>query len=94
MRIDWTARALRNLAEIREDIEIASPKGADTVGSRIAEAVETLEHSPHIGRLGRLLGTRELVVVGTPYIIPYRMRRERIELLAVLHGARKWPKRL
>jgi toxin ParE1/3/4 len=37
-----------------------------------------------------LLGTRELVVAGTPYIIPYRLRRDRLELLAVLHGRQKW----
>jgi len=42
----------------------------------------------------RLPGTRELVVSGTPYIVPYRVRRERLELLAVFDGRRQWPGRL
>jgi len=44
-----------------------------------------------MGRPGRVDGTREFVVAGTPYIIPYRVRGETVELLAVMHGARRWP---
>jgi plasmid stabilization system protein ParE len=47
-----------------------------------------------MGRPGRVLGTRELVVPDTPYVIPYRVRRERLELIAVFHGRQKWPGRL
>ena len=27
----------------------------------------------------------------TPYIIPYRVREDRVEVLRVFHTARKWP---
>ncbi len=47
-----------------------------------------------MGRPGRVLGTRELVVSETPYVIPYRVRQDRLELLAVFHGRQKWPLRL
>jgi len=32
-----------------------------------------------------------LVVSGTPYIVPYRVRGEVLEVLRVLHGAMRWP---
>jgi toxin ParE1/3/4 len=54
--------------------------------------VEILLLQTHIGRPGRVTGTRELVVTGTPYVVPYRVRGERIELIAVFHGRQKWPK--
>lgn len=47
-----------------------------------------LADNPLAGRRGRALGTRELVVAGTPYIVVYRTR-EVVEVLAVVHGARK-----
>ena len=37
--------------------------------------------------------TRELVVAGTPYIVIYRVGRERIDILRVVHGAQRWPPR-
>jgi toxin ParE1/3/4 len=49
---------------------------------------------PHIGRAGRVIGTRELVVSGTPYVIPYRVKEDRLELIAVFHDKQKWPERL
>jgi toxin ParE1/3/4 len=38
-------------------------------------------------------GTRELVVTGTPYIVPYRVQDGEIQILRVYHGARRWPER-
>jgi len=44
-----------------------------------------------MGRPGRVPGTRELVLPNFPYIIPYRVREQRVEILRVFHTARKWP---
>lgn len=33
-----------------------------------------------------MAGTREVVVPGTPYVIPYRLRSDRLEIIAVFHG--------
>ena len=64
---------------------------ARRVVQRIQVAVEHLASQPLIGRQGRVPGTRELIVQGTPFIIPYRVREETIEILDVLHAARRWP---
>jgi toxin ParE1/3/4 len=47
-----------------------------------------------MGRAGRTAGSRELVVSGTPYIVAYRLRGRTVELLGVIHAARRWPNRL
>ena len=60
---------------------------------KIILAVERLEHFPGIGRAGRVEGTKELVIDGTPYVVPYRTKGERIEILRVYHSSRLWPQR-
>lgn len=90
----WSPRAIRHLVAIREYIEKDSDQSAALVAARILAAVDLLQTQPHMSRPGRLTGTRELVVSGTPYIIPYRVRRERLELLAVIDGHRQWPLKL
>lgn len=75
-------------------IEADSPPAAANVAAKILESVDRLAAQPHSGRPGRIAGTRELVVPGTPYVIPYRVRAGRLDLIAVFHGKQKWPKRL
>ncbi len=90
MKVVWSPRAIRHLVAIREYIEKDSDASAALIAGRILDAVETLRTQPQMGRPGRLAGTRELVVSGTPFIIPYRVRRERLELLAVFDGRRQY----
>jgi toxin ParE1/3/4 len=52
-----------------------------------------LSDQPDAGRAGRVHGTRELVIADTPFILPYRVVENTVQILRVLHGARKWPKR-
>jgi toxin ParE1/3/4 len=94
MKVVWSRRALRHLVHIRQRIEKDSEHNAALVASRILKAVELLQSHPEIGRTGRVVGTRELVVPETPYVIPYRVRGQRLELIAVFHGRQKWPDKL
>jgi toxin ParE1/3/4 len=94
MKVVWPRRAIRHLVVLREHIEKDSEQSAILVAKRILKAVELLESQPSMGRPGRIVGTRELVVPDTPYIVPYRVRGERLELMAVFHGRRKWPDKL
>jgi toxin ParE1/3/4 len=94
MNVVWSPRAIRHLIAIREFIEKDSDQNAAMMAERILNAIGILATQPQMGRSGRLTGTRELVILGTPYIAPYRVRRERLELLAVFDGRRQWPRRL
>jgi addiction module RelE/StbE family toxin len=94
MKIIWSPRAIRHLTALREYIAEDSEQNAAAVAKRILNAVDLLSSQPEIGRPGRIAGTRELVVSGTPYIIPYRVHRGRLELIAVFHGRQRWPSKL
>ena len=80
-----------DLAAARAYIARDNLPAADNQVVRVLAAVETLLQFPQIGRQGRREGTRELVISGTPYVVPYRLRGEAIEILRVLHGRQRWP---
>ncbi len=92
MKIRWLSKALVDLVEIREYIAKDNPPAARNVAKRIREAVDRLGMAPAMGRPGRVEGTRELIVPELPFIIPYRVRNHTLEILRVLHEARKFPK--
>lgn len=94
MRVRWLRRALKNLDEEAAYIARDDPEAAARVVERIAANVEKLAANPASGRPGRVPGTRDLVVDGTPHVVAYRIRGETVEVLWVFHGARKWPERL
>ncbi len=94
MNIVWSSRAIEHLSHLRAYVALDNPKAANRVAAALLDAVERLAELPNLGRPGRVAGTRELVVPGTPYVIPYRLRGDRLEVIAVLHGRQKWPTRL
>ncbi|WP_422641803.1 type II toxin-antitoxin system RelE/ParE family toxin [Zavarzinia sp.] len=57
----------------------------------ILETVARLSEHPHLGRAGRVADTRELVISRTPYVAVYSVGPDAIDILAVFHGARRWP---
>ncbi|MFT2214799.1 type II toxin-antitoxin system RelE/ParE family toxin [Rhizobium giardinii] len=59
--------------------------------NRIVAAVRRLMDFPASGRVGRLAGTRELVINGTPYVAAYAITETAVRILRVLHGAQEWP---
>lgn len=91
MRIKWLSEAVGDLIGIREYIAQDSPASAEGVAERILSTVDYLRSHPGIGRAGRVPGTREIIIPGLPYIVPYRVRGNNIEILGVLHTSRKWP---
>ena len=91
MRVRWLDQAVEDLKAVRGYIARHNPSAAADIAQRIREAVQILGDYPAAGRAGRVPNTRELVVSGTPYILPYRVRAETIEILRVLHGAQQWP---
>lgn len=93
MRVRWLRKALRNLDDEASYIAADSPDAAQIVVRRVLEAVAMLAQQPGMGRPGRVSGTRELVVLETRYIVPYRVRGQTIEILRVFHTSRRLPER-
>lgn len=89
-RIRWTMRALRRLDEIGAHIQKDNPDAAARVVSRIVSAVDMLSDFPATGRVGRINGTRELVLADIPYVIPYRVGHD-VEILTIMHVHQRWP---
>lgn len=93
MNIQWSPEAIEDLNSLRAFIAQDDPSAAQAVALHILQNIEQLlPDNPHIGRPGRVSGTRELVIPSTPFIVPYRIRRDTIQILRVYHGARRWPK--
>lgn len=94
MIILWSPEAINDLAALRAYIAEDDPAAAQRVVLPIIRSIEQLLAAhPDMGRAGRVSGTRELVVPKTPTIVPYRIRNNRLQVLRVYHGARKWPER-
>jgi toxin ParE1/3/4 len=93
LRVAWARTALQDLEAIGNFIARENPIAAGKIVAAIFDQTELLALHPEIGRLGRIKGTRELVVTDTPFIVPYRVREDRVEVLAVFRGARLWPER-
>ena len=92
MLLQWTRLAERDLDNIASYIGQDSPAAAARVVLELIDQAETsLSRHVALGRPGRVLGTRELVIDGLPYVIPYRVRDKGIEILRVLHTSRRWP---
>jgi toxin ParE1/3/4 len=92
MKIKWSVEALEDLQSLGAFIAKDNPSAATAVAMRIVEAIEdNLPLNPHIGRPGRVAGTRELVIPNTPYIVPYRIQTGTVHILRIYHGARRWP---
>ncbi|MDP3704980.1 MAG: type II toxin-antitoxin system RelE/ParE family toxin [Legionellaceae bacterium] len=94
MRIEWRNKAYKDALDIVDYIDIENPLAAFAVYEEIHKQISLLSSNPHIGRPGRISGTRELIINRTPYIAAYFVTQNAIVILRVLHGAQRWPKKL
>jgi len=95
LRLRWTRLAEQDLEAIAEYVGQDSPAAAARVVLELIDQAATLLPAhPALGRPGRVLGTRELVIGHLPYIIAYRVRDRDVEILRVLHTSRAWPDHL
>lgn len=91
--IIWSSTASNQLIGLDQYLQERDPAAANRVILRIASAINGLEQFPEIGRLGRIDGTRELVISETPYLAMYRVRKGNVYILALMHGAQQWPQK-
>ena len=91
MRVKWSRKALLNLDNAVEYIAADKPAAAAQVAQRIWDASQMLGDQPGMGRPGRVAATRELVIPGLPYILPYIVEAGAVIILRVIHTSMKWP---
>jgi toxin ParE1/3/4 len=85
----------REFKKLRQELRVRIDKGKPAAAIRIVGEIERhtrlLRDTPEIGRLGRVAGTRELVIARTPFVVIYRIRNREIQILRLLHVAQWWP---
>ncbi len=91
MIVIWSPTARAHLRHAKALIAGDNPRAAAKTAVSILDAVERLKDFPASGRPGKLPHTRELVMPGTPFFLPYRVKGDAVEILGVIHGARRWP---
>jgi toxin ParE1/3/4 len=91
MRVRWTSPAREQFISAYEYIAEENRAAAARTADQIWESTQLLARHPMAGREGRVAGTRELVIRGTPFVVAYRVKKNEVWVLAVIHGARKWP---
>jgi addiction module RelE/StbE family toxin len=94
VKLTWSAFALSDRDAIFTYIEADNPSAAVMIDERIMAATRRLIDFPASGRVGRIAGTRELVINGTPYVAAYAVTETAVRVLRVLHGSQEWPETL
>ena len=89
MKLYWTLEAIADRDAIFDYIEADNPAAALALDELFSEKAERLTDHPKLGRLGRVDGTRELVVHEN-YILIYDIAGDLVRILRVLHAARRW----
>lgn len=97
-RVNLTARASRDIAGIHAYIEQNSPQNATAVARELLGAIDSLEvfpnrHREHVRQRDPSKTVRSMPV--PPFLVYYRVdeRHQVVEILRVLHGARRQPRR-
>jgi toxin ParE1/3/4 len=86
LRISWTKAASEDLDSFYNYIFLDNPTAAAKMVKRIVNVIEEhLADNPWPGHSCRLPKTREFAVIGTPYIIIYRVKEEKLEIIRLLH---------
>ena len=91
LKIEWLPLASANRFEQLDYIAQDNPLAAIDQDERIEHQIDMLLQHPQMGRPGRKKGTRELVISRTPFVVVYRAKGPRIEIIRLLHGAQHWP---
>ena len=89
VEIVWAPLARARLREIYAYIALDKPGAAERLTTRIVALVDALRHHPRLGRAGAKPGLRELVIGGTPYVVIYQVRGNRITINTIWHGAQR-----
>jgi toxin ParE1/3/4 len=90
VKLRFTLRATRDLADIVEHLRIRNPSAALAVRAAILRSLQNLTLFPTIGRPQDVTGVRKLVTPKYRYLVYYMIdeRAEEIVILTIRHPAR------
>ena len=91
MKLRLFPAAIRDLKELRAYIAADDPAAAISVAARLGKAIALIAEKPNIGRPAPQRPIREWAVPGLPYLIPYRIEGDTVEILRVWHTSRERP---
>lgn len=90
MQLIWAKTAITDRHTIYDYIELNNPAAAAELDELFSLAAKRLITNPKLGKTGRVLGTRELVV-HQHYFLVYEHTQDTIIILAVVHTRKLWP---
>ena len=91
MRLRLLAEAARDLRNIFDFIEQDNPETARDVARRLMKSIQLLAQNPSVGRPSKTKAIREWSVPDLPYVVPYRVRRDSVDVLRIYHTRRNRP---
>jgi toxin ParE1/3/4 len=91
MQVRWSPAAAEDFFRIIEYLRQENPPAAQRIARTIYESAGSLKSFPYKGRTGRVDGTRELPLPPLPCVVVYRLVKDIVEIVNVIHGAQKWP---
>ncbi|WP_156667836.1 MULTISPECIES: type II toxin-antitoxin system RelE/ParE family toxin [Rhizobium] len=89
MELTWSAFALLDRDATFTYIEAENPQPPSRRTDHGCRP--SVDRFPASGRVGRIDGTRELAIYGTPYVAAYAISKTTVRILRVLDGAQEWP---
>lgn len=90
MRVVWAERARQEWLAQYRFYYARNPAVARRFRAAVMAGARRLADHPRLGRPGRVAGSRELVISGTPFLFVYDENPVRIEILHVYDGRQDW----
>ncbi len=90
MKLIWSEQARQEWTEHYRFYFARNPDAARRMRQLVMEGARRLRDYPKIGRPGRVQGSRELVIGGTPFLLVYDENPARVEIVHVYHGRQNW----
>jgi toxin ParE1/3/4 len=85
--VQWTRRALLQLADQLDYIALDKPSAADRMAGLVHKSAAMLGAWPELGKIWKQSGTRMLAIPRTPFLLIYRVSTTQIVIVQLLHGA-------
>ncbi|WP_153100020.1 type II toxin-antitoxin system RelE/ParE family toxin [Paraburkholderia hayleyella] len=93
MSVEWRARAHEDRIKLFDYIAAHNPGAAIAFDDSIEALTRALPSHPELYRLGRVKGTREMVL-GSGYVLIYRvLRTNLIEIVRIMGARQHYPGR-